>query len=238
MSLEYNLINLVNNLKTDFKSILTIIFQENEDYTKEIQDFLNQQFNDFSGLAEIYPPSNLIFNAFNYFNLEQLNVVIIGQDPYHGPKQAMGLCFSVPEGVKVPPSLANIYKELSDDLNVDTSTRSGDLTNWASQGVILLNTALTVRQSKANSHSKIWNQSTKIILKKLSQEKSDIIFILWGGHAKSYKKLIQESNNNHYFIESNHPSPLSANRGGWFGSKPFSKANNYLETLGKNPINW
>ena len=238
MSLEYNLINLVNNLKTDFKSILTIIFQENEDYTKEIQDFLNQQFNDFSGLAEIYPPSNLIFNAFNYFNLEQLNVVIIGQDPYHGPKQAMGLCFSVPEGVKVPPSLANIYKELSDDLNVDTSTRSGDLTNWASQGVILLNTALTVRQSKANSHSKIWNQFTKIILKKLSQEKSDIIFILWGGHAKSYKKLIQESNNNHYFIESNHPSPLSANRGGWFGSKPFSKANNYLETLGKNPINW
>ena len=238
MSMHYNLSLLVNNLNTNFKDTLQSIFNDNSDYITKLEEYLNQQSADFEGLAEIYPPKNLIFNAFNYFNMDELKVVIIGQDPYHGPNQAMGLCFSVPDGQKIPPSLVNINKELSSDLGLDISGRNGDLTNWANQGVLLLNTALTVRQSKANSHSKIWSQFTKLILKKISEDTDGIIFILWGGHAKGFKKLIQESNNNHYFIESHHPSPLSANRGGWFGSKPFSKANEYLESTGKITIEW
>ena len=234
----YNLLDLINSIETDFKDLLLEVYQENQEYFQQIEDYLNQQSEDFEGLAEIYPPNNLIFNTFNKFNIEDLKVVIIGQDPYHGPNQAMGLSFSVPESQKIPPSLKNIYKELSEDLELDLSERNGDLTSWTEQGVLLLNTALTVRQSKANSHSQIWKDFTRLVLTKLSSSHDNIIFMLWGNHAKGFKPLINDANPNHHYLESNHPSPLSANRGGWFGCKHFSRANELLVTLKKNVIDW
>lgn len=183
-----------------------------------------------------YPPGKLIFNAFDLCPFDQVRVVIIGQDPYHEPGQAMGLSFSVPQGVTMPPSLVNIYKEISADLSVPMPT-SGDLTGWAKQGVLLLNATLTVRAHQANSHQRLgWSVFTDAAIKALSERREHLVFMLWGGFARSKKALIDTSR--HLVLESVHPSPLSANRGGWFGQHQFSRCNAYLEAQGMEPIKW
>jgi len=183
----------------------------------------------------IYPAFDNIFNALKLTPYSNVKVVIIGQDPYHGEGEAHGLSFSVLDGVKIPPSLVNIFKELKSDLGIDAPS-SGNLTKWAESGVLLLNNALTVEKDKANSHQKIgWNLFTDYIIKVLNQKETPIVYILWGRNAQSKEALI--TNPNHYIIKSAHPSPLSASNG-FFGSKPFSKANNYLEEKNIDPINW
>ena len=174
----------------------------------------------------IYPPGSLIFNAFFLTNFKDLKVVILGQDPYHGPGQAHGLCFSVPVGTKQPPSLKNIFKELKNDLGVSKKTSEGNLENWAKQGVFLLNTTLTVCHGQAMSHKDIgWERFTNEVISLISREKEKVIFVLWGSHAQSKIPLIDKR---HTIIKSPHPSPLSAHRG-FFGSKPFSQVNQNLD---------
>ena len=183
----------------------------------------------------VYPPSDSIFNAFEYTDLDKVKVLILGQDPYHEPGQANGLCFSVSPGIKIPPSLQNIYKELYDDLGIEPS-KSGDLTNWAKQGVLLLNTVLTVRAHAANSHRGIgWEKFTDAAIEVLANQDRPIVFILWGRSAKEKISLIH--NPKHLIISSAHPSPLSA-RNGFFGSKPFSRTNDYLTQNGISPVDW
>ena len=176
-----------------------------------------------------------IFNALHYTDYDKVKVVILGQDPYHGPNQAHGLSFSVKPNVPIPPSLRNIYKELHDDLGCYIPN-NGYLKKWADEGVLLLNTVLTVRAGLANSHkNKGWEQFTDNIIKVLNEREKPIVFILWGNNAISKKKLI--TNKNHLILQSVHPSPLSASRG-FFGSKPFSKTNSFLESIGETPIDW
>lgn len=183
----------------------------------------------------IFPPSSLIFSAFNETPFDKVKVVILGQDPYHGPKQAHGLSFSVPDGVDLPPSLLNIYKELEADLGIGI-TRKGNLLKWAQQGVLLLNSVLTVEQSRAASHQgRGWEQFTDAAIQALNQHRKNIVFILWGSYAQ--KKAAFVDTKKHFVIKSVHPSPLSSYRG-FFGSKPFSKANHYLVSKGLTPINW
>ena len=183
-----------------------------------------------------YPKGQDIFAAFDHCPLQETKVVIIGQDPYHGPGQANGLCFSVKDGIKHPPSLVNIFKELK----VDVGKRypaSGNLEHWANQGVLLLNATLTVRAHEAGSHQKQgWEQFTDAVIKLLSTKKKNIVFLLWGGYAKKKKKLIDINLN--FILESGHPSPLSANRGYWFGNKHFSKTNSLLGQAGLEVIDW
>lgn len=184
----------------------------------------------------LYPSGQDIFRAFELCPFDAVEVVLLGQDPYHGPGQAHGLCFSVRPGVKTPPSLVNIYKELVTDIPGFEIPNQGFLESWAKEGVLMLNTSLTVQAGLANSHSKIgWENFTNAVIEKVSQEKENIVFILWGGNARSKKGLIDTSK--HCIIESAHPSPLSAYNG-FFGSKPFSKTNAYLAAQGKKPINW
>lgn len=183
----------------------------------------------------VYPPSTDIFNAFAFTPLENVKVVILGQDPYHEPGQANGLCFSVHKGVRIPPSLVNIYKEMSSDLGCP-APENGDLTGWARQGVLLLNTVLTVRAHVANSHRGIgWEEFTDAAIKVLADQDRPLVFILWGTPARRKKALIY--NPKHLIIESPHPSPLSAS-GGFFGSRPFSRTNDYLVRCGLTPIDW
>ena len=183
----------------------------------------------------VYPPSTDIFNAFAFTPLEHVKVVILGQDPYHEPGQANGLCFSVHKGIRIPPSLVNIYKEMSSDLGCPIP-ENGDLTGWARQGVLLLNTVLTVRAHAANSHRGIgWEEFTDAAIKVLADQDRPLVFILWGTPARRKKALIY--NPKHLIIESPHPSPLSAS-GGFFGSRPFSKTNDYLVSCGLTPIDW
>ena len=183
----------------------------------------------------VYPPSTDIFNAFAFTPLEHVKVVILGQDPYHEPGQANGLCFSVHKGIRIPPSLVNIYKEMSSDLGCP-APENGDLTGWARQGVLLLNTVLTVRAHAANSHRGIgWEEFTDAAIKVLADQDRPLVFILWGTPARRKKALIY--NPKHLIIESPHPSPLSAS-GGFFGSRPFSKTNDYLVRCGLTPIDW
>ncbi len=183
----------------------------------------------------IYPPGSLIFNAFNITPFDKVKVVILGQDPYHGPGQAHGLCFSVQNGVPPPPSLINIFKELHDDTGVPVPNH-GNLTHWAEQGVFLLNASLTVRAGEPMSHSKIgWADFTDAVIKKVSAEKEHVVFILWGKFAQEKRILIDE--NKHCILRAAHPSPLSANAG-FFGCKHFSKTNEYLVSKGIDPINW
>ncbi len=182
---------------------------------------------------KIYPEKN-IFHAFNQFNQNELKVVIIGQDCYHGENQANGLCFSVNEGIKLPPSLRNILLEMNKDLNIKRTNT--DFTDLAKQGILFMNCALTVEKGKAGSHLKLWEPYTNYIIDYISKNHKNIIFVLWGNYAKKKKVIINQMN--HYIIESNHPSPLSANRGGWFGTKPFSKINKKLSELGKEEIKW
>ncbi|HED6851471.1 TPA: uracil-DNA glycosylase [Campylobacter coli] len=216
-------------INDDWKEFLKEEFNKN--YFLEIKKRYIQALNNN---AIIYPPANLTFNAFNLTPLDRLKIVLLGQDPYHQPNQAMGLSFSVPYGVKIPPSLLNIYKELKTDLSIEPS-KSGDLSSWAKQGILLLNSILSVEAGKPASHSSWgWQEFSDAVISKLSLEKSGLIFMLWGNYAKSKKALIDTSK--HFILEAAHPSPLA--RTGFLGCKHFSKANEILRNLGKNPINW
>lgn len=184
----------------------------------------------------IYPPSGLIFNALNTTPLEQVKVVILGQDPYHGPNQAHGLSFSVQRGVALPPSLRNIFHELHTDLGLDIP-KHGDLTRWAEQGVLLLNSVLTVEAAQPTSHQKQgWEEFTDHVIDVLNEQREHIVFILWGAYAQRKGQRIDP--NKHLILKAAHPSPLAANRGGFFGCKVFSKTNNYLKQHGIEPIDW
>ena len=183
-----------------------------------------------------YPPARLVFNAFDLCPFDKVKVVIIGQDPYHEPGQAHGLSFSVLDGVQFPPSLQNIFKEIHDDLDTPIPT-SGDLTRWAEQGVLLLNASLTVRAHQANSHSALgWQKFTDAAIQALASQREHLVYMLWGGYARGKAYMIDRQKN--LVLESVHPSPLSANRGGWFGQHQFSRCNAYLEQNGSKPIVW
>lgn len=183
-----------------------------------------------------YPPGGLIFNAFDKCPFDRTRVVILGQDPYHGPKQANGLSFSVNDGVTFPPSLINVFKELNEDLGVPFP-KSGNLERWAEQGVLLLNSTLTVQASSAGSHqNKGWEQFTDAVIKCINDEKEGVVFLLWGKYAQDKGKIIDTKK--HFVLKSKHPSPMSANFGGWFGNKHFSQTNNYLRSRGVAEIEW
>lgn len=201
-------------------------------YFSQLTDFVRHEY----ATTTCYPPGRLIFNAFNLCPFDSVKVVIIGQDPYHEAGQAMGLSFSVPDGVAMPPSLQNIFKEIQGDLGVGVP-QSGNLTRWAEQGVLLLNATLTVRAHQAGSHQRHgWERLTDAAISRLSEGRDHLVFILWGGYARSKASLIDRSR--HLVLESVHPSPLSANRGGWFGNHHFSRCNEYLAGHGMGPINW
>lgn len=217
------------NLGNDWDIILENEFKK--DYYLSIRNFLKSEY----ATKNIYPSMHDIFNALRYTAYSDTKVIILGQDPYHEVGQAHGLSFSVKRGVKIPPSLVNIYKELNSDIGMAIPCH-GELTSWAKQGVLLLNATLTVREGQANSHKDIgWAIFTDEIIKRLDLSDKPMVFILWGANARSKKKYI--TNKNHLVIESAHPSPLSAYNG-FFGSKPFSKANNFLISKGATPIDW
>ena len=201
-----------------------------KDYFKDLNIFIDNEYKN----KTIYPPYKNIFDALKFTDYDKVKVVILGQDPYHGLGEAHGLSFSVKEGVKIPPSLRNIFKELKSDLGIDRT--STDLTDWAKQGILLLNSIMTVQKDTPLSHkNKGWEMFTDNIIKMLNEREDPVIFILWGNFARSKKNLI--TSKHHKIIESAHPSPLSASRG-FFGSKPFSKTNEYLKQLKKEKINW
>lgn len=211
------------------------LFEEikEKDYARKINTILNQEY----ATHIIFPPRNMMFNAFKYTPLKEVKVVIIGQDPYHEDHQAMGLSFSVPKGVALPPSLINIFKEIENNFGYKMNYSNGDLTYLAKQGVLLLNTILTVRKSIPLSHQKIgYDLFVQDILKTIDEQNQPIVFLLWGNYARGLKKYLH--NPNHLILESTHPSPLSANRGGFFNQNHFLKANNYLVSHGLKPINW
>jgi uracil-DNA glycosylase len=184
-----------------------------------------------------FPPKDLIFSAFNNCTLEYLKVVIIGQDPYHGEGEANGLCFSVNDSVKIPPSLRNIFREMNTDLESIFFPTTGNLEAWAKQGVLLLNASLTVRKDNPNSHKHLkWNLFTDAVIQKISEEKENVVFMLWGSFAQ--KKGAKIDRNKHLVLESGHPSPMSANQGKWFGNKHFSQANAYLKNHNLGMIDW
>lgn len=200
-------------------------------YFEKLIAFVRQEYTN----NKVYPPAGLIFNAFNRCPFEAVKVVIVGQDPYHEPGQASGLCFSVTDGVALPPSLINIYKEIHADLGKPIP-RSGNLERWTDQGVLLLNATLTVQAHRAGSHQdKGWEEFTDAAIRQLAQEREHLVFILWGAYAQ--KKGAEIDTNKHLVLKSPHPSPLSAHRG-FFGNKHFSKANEYLLAHGKQPIDW
>ncbi len=203
-----------------------------QEYFKELTEFVKNEYKE----GAVYPAPKSIFRAFDLCSFDQVKVVILGQDPYHGAGQANGLCFAVNDGVALPPSLQNIFKEIESDLGKPLMHRSGDLTRWAEQGVLLLNATLTVRASTAGSHQNHgWEQFTDAVIKALAEERENLVFILWGNYAKAKGAHIDRSK--HLVLESAHPSPFSAYRG-FFGSKPFSKTNEYLAACGETPINW
>lgn len=207
-----------------------IKLEKEKEYFKTLETFLEKEYSE----KTIFPPKDEIFNAFNLCPFENVKVVIIGQDPYHEINQAHGLAFSVKDGNKLPKSLMNIYKELYDDILVTRLT--GELTDWAKQGVFLINTILTVEEGKANSHkNKGWEIFTTKVIEELNKDNSPKVFVLWGNQAYEYERIIK--NSNHLIIKSAHPSPLSAYRG-FFGSKPFSRINEFLISKNINPIDW
>ncbi|MBO7553115.1 MAG: uracil-DNA glycosylase [Bacteroidaceae bacterium] len=200
-------------------------------YFEALTSFVREEY----GKGRCYPPGKLIFNAFNLCPFDQVKVVLIGQDPYHEPGQAMGLCFSVNDGILFPPSLQNIFKEIADDIGTPIPT-SGDLTRWAKQGVMLLNATLTVREHQAGSHQgRGWETFTDAVIQTLAREREHLVFILWGSYAQKKGAFIDKSK--HLILTSAHPSPLSAYRG-FFGNKHFSQANAYLQANGIEPIHW
>ena len=201
-----------------------------KDYFKKLQNFIDYEYSHY----EVYPAADNIFNALNHVAFDDVKVVIIGQDPYHEPGQAQGLSFSVPETTEIPPSLVNIMKEIENDLNI-TCEKNGNLERWARQGVLLLNTVLTVRRGQANSHKdKGWEILTRKIIELLGKREKPIVFLLWGSYAQSYADLIGKQ---HLILKAPHPSPLSAYRG-FFGCRHFSKCNEFLVKNGENPIDW
>lgn len=218
------------NIEAGWKAILAEEFKK--PYFQNLMEFVNTEYS----LGPCYPEYNQIFSAFNFTPFNEVKVVIIGQDPYHGPNQAHGLCFSVGKEVKIPPSLKNIFTELNSDIGVPIP-ENGYLESWARQGVLMLNATLTVQAHNAGSHQKKgWEKFTDAVIKKLSDESEGIVFLLWGGPAKKKGSKIDTSK--HLVLTSGHPSPLAANRGYWFGNKHFSKTNEYLKSIGKTPIDW
>ena len=204
----------------------------NKPYFDRLVSFVKEEY----ATKRCFPKGSQIFAAFERSPFDKVKVVIIGQDPYHGLGQANGLCFSVNDGIAFPPSLQNIFKEIESDLQIPFPI-SGNLERWADQGVLLLNATLTVRESEAGSHqNQGWETFTDAVIQKISDAKENVVFLLWGGFAK--KKGAKINRNKHYVLETGHPSPLSANRGLWFGNKHFSQTNSYLESLGKTPIQW
>ena len=217
-------------LEDSWKQYLNAEFDK--EYFANLTKLVRQEYQNH----QCFPPGRLVFNAFNLCPFNDVKVVIIGQDPSHEPGQAMGLSFSVPVGTTIPPSLVNIFKEIQQDLG-NPIPQDGDLTRWSKQGVLLLNATLTVRAHEANSHQKLgWNQFTDAAIKALSDHRQGLVYMLWGGYARSKRYLINQQHN--LVLESVHPSPLSANRGGWFGQHQFSRCNAYLGSKGIAPINW
>lgn len=213
-----------------WKEILQAEFDKT--YFKELVAFVKNEYK----THRVFPPAQLIFNAFDSCPFDKVKVVLLGQDPYHGVGQAHGLCFSVNENIALPPSLINIYKEISDDLGI-TPLQSGNLIRWANQGVLLLNATLTVRANKPGSHqNKGWEQFTDAVIQAISDKKEGVVFLLWGNYAKQKGAKIDRTK--HLVLESGHPSPMSANKGYWFGNKHFSKTNNYLTNKNLSPIDW
>lgn len=201
-------------------------------YFTELISFVKNEYR----TNKIYPPGRLIFNAFDHCPVENTKVVILGQDPYHGPGQAHGLCFSVPEGIEQPPSLQNIFKEIHGDLSKPFPA-SGNLERWSDQGVLLLNATLTVKAHVAGSHqNKGWETFTDAVIRQIAEKKDNLVFLLWGSYAQRKGSFIDT--NRHCVLKSVHPSPLSANRGGWFGNHHFSQANQYLKEHGLQEIDW
>src|SRR5690625_254479 len=216
-------------LTNDWAPIMEKEFQKK--YYRKLRDFLKKEYSAHT----VYPDMYDIFNALHYTNYENTKVVILGQDPYHGPNQAHGLSFSVQPEVSIPPSLKNIYKELQDDLGVPIPNH-GSLISWAKQGVLLLNTVLTVRKKQPNSHKgKGWEDFTNEVIRQVNIKTDPVVFILWGRHAQLKEELITAKH--HLVIKSPHPSPFSANKG-FFGSQPFSRTNRFLEKAGRTPIDW
>ena len=221
----------MSNVKIEesWKDVLKSEFEQ--PYFQSLATFLRKEK---ENNKTVYPPGSLIFNAFNTTPFDKVKVVILGQDPYHNPGEAMGLSFSVPRGVRTPPSLKNIYKELNEDLGVPIPSH-GDLTHWAEQGVFLLNAMLTVERNKPRSHQKIgWQTFTDTVIRRLSDQREGLVFMLWGGFARQKKQLIDSSK--HLVLEAAHPSPLAG--GAFFGSRHFSRANEYLKQQGKEPVDW
>ncbi|PIE99638.1 MAG: uracil-DNA glycosylase [Polaribacter sp.] len=218
------------NIAKSWQKVLQPEFEK--EYFKNLVEFVKQEYTNYT----CYPKGKNIFSAFDYCSFEDLKVVIIGQDPYHGVGQANGLCFSVHDGITHPPSLINIFKEIQTDLG-KPYPETGDLSRWAKQGVLLLNATLTVRQSQAGSHqNKGWEEFTDAVIQIISEHKKDVVFLLWGGYAK--KKGAKINKTKHCVLTSGHPSPLSANRGYWFGNKHFSKTNEFLQNRNIKPIEW
>ena len=218
------------NIHNSWKKKLLTEFEK--PYFKALVSFIKLEYK----TTKCFPPGAQIFSAFDLCTFDNLKVVIIGQDPYHGDGQANGLCFSVADGIAHPPSLMNIFKEIESDLGIPYP-KSGNLERWANQGILLLNATLTVRAHQAGSHqNKGWEQFTDKIIEVISEEKSDVVFLLWGGFAKKKVKLIDTEK--HTVLTSGHPSPLSANRGYWFGNKHFSKTNSVLKNKNKEKISW
>ncbi|MEQ8519043.1 MAG: uracil-DNA glycosylase [Cytophagales bacterium] len=216
-------------IENSWKKLLKNEFEK--DYFKQLVAFVKSEYSNH----KIYPPGKLIFSAFEHTPFDKLKLVIIGQDPYHGEGQAHGLCFSVPKGIKFPPSLQNIFKELNSDLNIPIPEH-GNLEHWADQGVLLLNATLTVRAKSPGSHqNKGWEQFTDAVIERIHEHKKGIVYLLWGSYAQKKGHFINRDDN--LVIESAHPSPFSVHRG-FFGSKPFSKSNAYLKTRGLKAINW
>jgi len=210
--------------------------QLNEEFDKPYFLNLKQFVKEEYAQQTCYPPGNLIFSAFNHTPFNKVKIIIIGQDPYHGEGQANGLCFSVNDTISHPPSLINIFKEIESDLLVPYP-ESGNLERWADQGILLLNATLSVRSHEAGSHQKKgWEKFTDAVISILSEKQNGLVFLLWGGYAK--KKGLKIDTKKHFVLTSGHPSPLSANRGFWFGNKHFSKVNEYLKKVGKEPIQW
>ncbi|MNJ95047.1 Uracil-DNA glycosylase [compost metagenome] len=218
------------NIESSWSDALSWEFEKV--YFKDLIEFVKKEYTEHT----CYPPGKKIFSAFDHCPFDKVEVVIIGQDPYHGPGQANGLCFSVSDGIPNPPSLQNIFREIQTDLGRPFPS-TGNLERWADQGVLLLNASLTVRKGEANSHQgKGWEVFTDAVIQKISDEKKDVVFLLWGGSAK--KKGARVDRNKHLVLESGHPSPLSANKGHWFGNKHFSKTNAFLAEKGKKQIDW
>ncbi|NLN32792.1 MAG: uracil-DNA glycosylase [Flavobacteriaceae bacterium] len=216
-------------IEPSWKEVLKEEFDKS--YFKNLVEFVRLEYQS----QKVYPPGKLIFSAFDHTPFDKVKVVLIGQDPYHGAGQAHGLSFSVPEGIAQPPSLKNIFKELNTDLGIPIA-KSGNLERWADQGVLLLNATLTVRASQAGSHQKKgWEEFTDAAIRKLSEQKENLVFILWGAYAQKKGSIIDTEK--HFIIKSPHPSPFSAYNG-FFGSKPFSRTNAHLKSLGKEEINW